>query len=92
MCGWLLHAYVLMGNHFHLAVETPEPSLVQGMHWLLDPVRAQIVAPGQAHQFRWSQCVYVRAQQRLPDDQNFTFARNWRKDLIIRRLGMLRAK
>ena len=32
--GWLLHAYVLMGNHYHLAVETPEGNLVAGMHWL----------------------------------------------------------
>lgn len=32
--GWKLHAYVLMKNHFHLAVETPSPSLVEGMHWL----------------------------------------------------------
>jgi REP element-mobilizing transposase RayT len=22
--GWLVHAYVLMGNHYHLLVETPE--------------------------------------------------------------------
>jgi putative transposase len=33
-CGWLLHAYVLMGNHFHLAVETPEGNLTVGMQWL----------------------------------------------------------
>ena len=32
--GWRLHAYVLMRNHFHLAVETPSPNLVEGMHWL----------------------------------------------------------
>lgn len=31
---WRLHAYVLMRNHFHLALETPEPNLVEGMHWL----------------------------------------------------------
>jgi REP element-mobilizing transposase RayT len=31
---WVLHAYVLMRNHFHLALETPEPNLVEGMHWL----------------------------------------------------------
>lgn len=31
---WRLHAYVIMGNHFHLAVETPEGNLVAGMHWL----------------------------------------------------------
>ena len=26
--GWQVHAYVLMGNHFHLVVETPQPNLV----------------------------------------------------------------
>ena len=33
--GWQLHAYVLMPNHFHLVVETPQPNLVAGMKWLL---------------------------------------------------------
>jgi putative transposase len=33
--GWRLHAYALMTNHFHLAVETPRENLVEGMHWLL---------------------------------------------------------
>ncbi len=32
--GWWLHAYVVMQNHFHLAVETPRANLVEGMHWL----------------------------------------------------------
>jgi len=32
--GWLVHAYVLMGNHYHLLVETPEGNLVAGMKWL----------------------------------------------------------
>jgi REP element-mobilizing transposase RayT len=32
--GWRCHAYVLMGNHYHLALETPEPNLVAGMAWL----------------------------------------------------------
>ncbi len=32
--GWRLHAFVIMRNHYHLAVETPEPNLVDGMHWL----------------------------------------------------------
>jgi REP element-mobilizing transposase RayT len=34
-CGWKVHAWVLMGNHFHLLVETPEANLVVGMKWLL---------------------------------------------------------
>jgi hypothetical protein len=32
--GWKLHAHVLMENHFHLLVETPEPNLGRGMQWL----------------------------------------------------------
>ena len=32
--GWWIHAYVLMGNHYHLLVETPEGNLVAGMKWL----------------------------------------------------------
>jgi REP element-mobilizing transposase RayT len=32
--GWLIHAFVLMGNHYHLLLETPEPNLVDGMQWL----------------------------------------------------------
>jgi putative transposase len=31
MSRWKLHAYVLMGNHVHLLVETPEPNLSRGM-------------------------------------------------------------
>lgn len=32
--GWQLHAFVVMRNHFHLALTTLEPNLVEGMHWL----------------------------------------------------------
>jgi putative transposase len=33
--GWLIHAWCLMPNHFHLVIETPQPNLVAGMKWLL---------------------------------------------------------
>ena len=33
--GWQVHALCLMGNHFHLVVETPQGNLVAGMKWLL---------------------------------------------------------
>lgn len=33
-CGWLLHGFVIMGNHYHLAIETPQGNLVSGMQWL----------------------------------------------------------
>jgi putative transposase len=31
---WQVHAYCLMGNHFHLVVETPQANLIAGMKWL----------------------------------------------------------
>jgi putative transposase len=31
--GWRVHAYVLMSNHYHFMLETPEPNLIAGMHW-----------------------------------------------------------
>jgi len=33
--GWRLHAWVLLPNHFHWLLETPEPNLVAGMKWFL---------------------------------------------------------
>ena len=36
--GWRVHAWVLMGNHYHLFIETPEANLVSGMKWLQNTV------------------------------------------------------
>lgn len=33
--GWLIYAWVLMDNHYHMAIETPRPNLSHGMRWLL---------------------------------------------------------
>ena len=32
--GFIVHAYVLMTNHYHLLLETPGANLVSGMKWL----------------------------------------------------------
>jgi len=32
--GWVVHAWCLMSNHYHLALETPVANLVEGMQWL----------------------------------------------------------
>jgi putative transposase len=34
-CGWEVHAWCLMNNHFHLLRETPFGNLVSGMKWFL---------------------------------------------------------
>jgi putative transposase len=36
--GWRVHAWVLMANHYHLFIETPEGNLVEGMKWLQNTV------------------------------------------------------
>ena len=38
---WLIHALCLMGNHFHLVVETPQGNLVAGMKWFLGTYTAR---------------------------------------------------
>jgi REP element-mobilizing transposase RayT len=32
--GWSVTAWVLMTNHFHLLIQTPQPNLSRGMHWI----------------------------------------------------------
>ena len=32
--GWRVHAWCVMSNHYHLAIETPKANLVEGMRWL----------------------------------------------------------
>jgi REP element-mobilizing transposase RayT len=32
--GWMLHAYCLLSNHYHLVVQTPKADLSRGMHRL----------------------------------------------------------
>jgi REP element-mobilizing transposase RayT len=31
---WIVHAYTLMTNHYHLVIETPETTLSRGMKWM----------------------------------------------------------
>ena len=38
---WQVHSYCLMGNHFHLVVETPKGNLVAGMKWFLGTYTAR---------------------------------------------------
>jgi putative transposase len=39
--SWRVQAYCLMGDHFHLVMETPEANLVAGMKWFLGAYTAR---------------------------------------------------
>ena len=39
--SWQVHAYCLLGNHFHLVLETPRANLVAGMRWFLGTYTAR---------------------------------------------------
>ena len=41
--GWQVHVYVLMPNHFHLVVETPQLNLFAGMKWFLGTYKARFI-------------------------------------------------
>ena len=30
--GWMVHAWVIMANHYHVFIDTPEANLVEGMN------------------------------------------------------------
>ena len=39
--GWKCHAYAVMRNHYHIVLETPQPNLTDGMHWLQGTLAAR---------------------------------------------------
>ena len=50
--GWVLHGWVLMPNHYHLVVETPRPTLSDGMRQLG-------AVYSQAFNRRWERCGHL---------------------------------
>ena len=52
---WQIHAYCLMGNHFHLVLETPLPTLVVEMKWMLGTYTQRFNARHRmrGHLFAW---------------------------------------
>src|SRR5689334_9938924 len=32
--GWVVHAWCVMSNHYHVCLQTPRANLVEGMRWL----------------------------------------------------------
>lgn len=64
--GWMIHAYVLMGNHYHLLLETPEPNLVTGMKWLQGTYTQRF----NAHHKEWGHLFQGRYKALLIDNKS----------------------
>jgi putative transposase len=47
--GWRLYAYCTLSNHYHLALETPDPNLSVGMQWLQSTFANRFNRAHQAH-------------------------------------------
>ena len=43
--GWELHGYCLMDNHFHLLVQTAEPTISTGMCYIQFALREEVQQP-----------------------------------------------
>ncbi len=78
--NWRLHAWVLTTNHYHLFVETPEPSLAAGMQYLGGSYTSYLTKSLPTGAFRcWSICVEGRPRRpswtRLASISEWTRAR-----------------
>jgi REP element-mobilizing transposase RayT len=58
--GWRIHAYVLMGNHYHMLLETPEPNLSLGMQWLQSTYTSRYNHRHRLFGFIWKVCAFYR--------------------------------
>lgn len=57
MCGRtgiFIHSYVLMSNHYHLLLETPEANLVAGMKWFQGTLYTAFQPPARAERASFS--------------------------------------
>ena len=68
---WQVHAYCLMKNHFHLVLETPKPTLVDGMKWLLGVYTQRFNA---RHQ-KWGHLFAGRYKSLIVDGSNSHYLR-----------------
>jgi REP-associated tyrosine transposase len=52
---WQVHSLCLMGNHFHLVLETPRANLADGMKWLLGTYTSRFNHKHRlfGHLFKW---------------------------------------
>jgi len=68
---WQVHAYCLMKNHFHFVLETPKPTLVAGMKWLLGVYTQRFNA---RHQ-KWGHLFAGRYKSLIVDDSDHYYLR-----------------
>ena len=63
-CSWKVYAFVLLSNHLHLVLNTPEPNLARGMRGLL-----LIGRRGSRHQARAALAYLARRHTAVPNSE-----------------------
>ena len=65
--GFIVHAYALLPNHYHIALEIPEANLVDGMRWLQNTYtrRFNVRHKLWGHVFGGCYCAAARSTQQL---------------------------
>ena len=76
--GWSVHAWVMMGNHYHLLVETPEPNLVAGMQWLQNTYTRRF----NTRHLHWGRFFGDRHKAVLVEGDNAYFTKGWSTTFI----------
>ena len=75
--GWEVFAWVLMENHYHLAVRTPEANLVKGMTWFQNAFTRRINTRNQL----WGHLFGGRYKAILVEDESNSESGLWRNYL-----------
>ncbi|MHC4777181.1 MAG: transposase [Planctomycetota bacterium] len=90
--GWKIHAYVIMPNHFHLLLETPEANLVAGMKWFQGTFTQRINTrrelPGHLFQGRYKALVIDPTEKRHFETVAHYIHMNPLRAGILRKSGM----
>ena len=101
--GWIIHGYVLMDNHYHMLVETPEANLVEQLSVLPETTREtsfmalcvekvfhelKIYNDNAAGRKKYLQYMNLRVKEVLNPKNKQKFEKEWMKNVSVLENGI----